>query len=86
MNWLDPFRFPFMIEALMVSALVGTVCAVFSCYLVLKGWSLMGDAISHAVLPGVVVAHLVGLPLSVGAFAAGLLSEGTYTVQYHGLS
>jgi len=73
MNWLDPFRFPFMIEALMVSALVGTVCAVFSCYLVLKGWSLMGDAISHAVLPGVVVAHLVGLPLSVGAFAAGLL-------------
>ncbi|GEP41502.1 metal ABC transporter permease [Brevifollis gellanilyticus] len=73
MNWLDPLRYSFMTEALMVSALVGTVCAVFSCYLVLKGWSLMGDAISHAVLPGVVVAYLVGIPLPVGAFAAGLL-------------
>ena len=72
MSWLAPFQYSFMIEALLVSALVGMVCAVFSCYLVLKGWSLMGDAISHAVLPGVVLAHLCGLPLAVGAFAAGL--------------
>lgn len=72
MSWLAPFQYPFMVEAMLVSALVGVVCAVLSCYLVLKGWSLMGDAISHAVLPGVVLAHLCGLPLAVGAFAAGL--------------
>ena len=52
--------------------LVGAVCAVLSCYLVLKGWSLMGDAVSHAVLPGIVIAYVLGLPLAVGAFAAGL--------------
>jgi ABC-type Mn2+/Zn2+ transport system permease subunit len=73
MNWLAPFQYPFMVEALLISALVGIVCAVFSCYLVLKGWSLMGDAISHAVLPGIVLAYLCGLPLAVGAFAAGLI-------------
>ncbi len=73
MTWLTPLQYPFMVEALLVSALVGTVCAVFSCYLVLKGWSLMGDAISHAVLPGIVIAYMLGLPLAVGAFAAGLL-------------
>ena len=49
------------------------VCAILSCYLVLKGWSLMGDAISHAVLPGIVLAYVVGLPLAVGAFVAGLV-------------
>jgi len=53
--------------------LTGAVCAVLSCYLVLKGWSLMGDAVSHAVLPGIVLAVALGLPLAVGAFAAGLL-------------
>lgn len=73
MNWLAPLQYPFMVEALLVGALVGTVCAVFSCYLILKGWSLMGDAISHAVLPGIVIAYMLGLPLAVGAFAAGLL-------------
>jgi ABC-type Mn2+/Zn2+ transport system permease subunit len=72
MNLLEPFRYSFMNEALLIGALVGTVCAVLSCYLVLKGWSLMGDAISHAVLPGVVGAYLLGVPLAVGAFAAGL--------------
>ncbi len=72
MNWLTPLQYPFMVEALMISALVGSVCAVLSCYLVLKGWSLMGDAISHAVLPGIVIAYMLGLPLAVGAFAAGL--------------
>lgn len=68
-----PFRHQFMLEALGVGTLVGVVCAMLSCYLVLKGWSLMGDAISHAMLPGIVLAYIVGLPLSVGAFAAGLL-------------
>jgi len=67
-----PFRYRFMLEALGVGILVGVVCALLSCYLVLKGWSLMGDAISHAMLPGIVLAYIVGLPLSVGAFAAGL--------------
>lgn len=72
-DWLVvPLSYPFMQRALAVSILVGAVCAVLSCYLVLKGWSLMGDAVSHAVLPGIVVAYVVGLPLAVGAFVAGL--------------
>jgi manganese/iron transport system permease protein len=71
--WITvPLSYPFMQRALIVSILVGAACAVLSCYLVLKGWSLMGDAISHAVLPGIVIAHVVGLPLAAGAFAAGL--------------
>jgi manganese/iron transport system permease protein len=70
---LDPFAFDFMQRGLVVALLVGTVCALLSCFLVLKGWSLMGDAVSHAVLPGLVVAQVVGLPLTVGAFAAGLV-------------
>ena len=61
-----------MQRALIVSVLVAAVCAVLSCYLVLKGWSLMGDAISHAVLPGIVLAYVLGLPLALGAFVAGL--------------
>jgi manganese/iron transport system permease protein len=67
-----PLSYGFMQRALVVAVLVGAVCAVLSCYLVLKGWSLMGDAISHAVLPGIVLAFALGLPLAVGAFAAGL--------------
>jgi manganese/iron transport system permease protein len=67
-----PLSYGFMQRALIVAVLVGAVCAVLSCYLVLKGWSLMGDAISHAVLPGIVIAFLLGLPLAVGAFVAGL--------------
>lgn len=70
--FLLPLSYGFMQRALVVAILVGAVCAVLSCYLILKGWSLMGDAISHAVLPGIVIAFVVGLPLSVGAFAAGL--------------
>lgn len=69
---LEPFQYTFMLEALAMAFLIGAVCAALSCYLVLKGWSLMGDAISHAVLPGIVIAYLIGLPLSIGAFAAGL--------------
>jgi len=72
-DWIVlPLSYPFMQRALIVSVLVGAVCAILSCYLVLKGWSLMGDAISHAVLPGIVIAHVIGLPVAVGAFAAGL--------------
>jgi manganese/iron transport system permease protein len=72
-TWLfAPFVHEFMQRGLVVAVLVGTVCAVLSCFLVLKGWSLMGDAVSHAVLPGIVLAHIVSLPLAVGAFAAGL--------------
>jgi manganese/iron transport system permease protein len=67
-----PLSYEFMQRALVVAVLVGAVCAVLSCYLVLKGWSLMGDAISHAVLPGIVIAFVLGLPLALGAFAAGL--------------
>ena len=67
-----PLSYPFMQRALVVSLLVAAVCAVLSCYLVLKGWSLMGDAISHAVLPGIVVAYVLNLPLAIGAFVAGL--------------
>ena len=67
-----PLRYGFMQRALIIAVVVGTVCAVLSCYLVLKGWSLMGDAVSHAVLPGIVIAFMLGLPLAVGAFAAGL--------------
>jgi manganese/iron transport system permease protein len=67
-----PLSYPFMQRALVVSLLVAAVCAVLSCYLVLKGWSLMGDAISHAVLPGIVLAQALSLPLAFGAFAAGL--------------
>jgi manganese/iron transport system permease protein len=72
-HWVaDPLSYAFMQRALAVSLLVAAVCAVLSCYLVLKGWSLMGDAISHAVLPGIVLAYVLGLPLAIGAFAAGL--------------
>ncbi|MEO1264379.1 MAG: metal ABC transporter permease [Pseudomonadota bacterium] len=73
MSWIsEPLSYPFMQQALLIAVLVGTVCAVLSCYLILKGWSLMGDAVSHAVLPGIVIAFLVGAPLAVGAFIAGL--------------
>lgn len=68
----DPLSHSFMQRGLVVAVLVGVICALLSCYLVLKGWSLMGDAVSHAVLPGIVLAHVLSLPLTLGAFAAGL--------------
>ncbi len=72
-DWIAvPLSYPFMQRALVVSLLVAAVCAVLSCYLVLKGWSLMGDALSHAVLPGIVIAYVIGIPLAIGAFVAGL--------------
>ena len=61
-----------MQDALLVGVIIAMMCAVLSCFLILKGWSLMGDAISHAVLPGIVLAYLAGLPLALGAFGAGL--------------
>ena len=70
---LEPLQYGFMVKAMLIAALIGAVCAILSCYLVLKGWSLMGDAVSHAVLPGIVLAYIVGLPLSLGAFCAGLV-------------
>lgn len=70
---LLPFAFPFMQQAFVIAVLVAVPMAMLSCFLVLKGWSLMGDAISHAVLPGVVLAYVAGLPLAVGAFAAGMV-------------
>ena len=69
---LTPFQFEFMVNALIISVLVAIPTALLSCFLVLKGWSLMGDAISHAVFPGVVIAYVVGVPFAIGAFAAGM--------------
>ena len=67
-----PFQFPFMQQAFVIAMLVALPMGLLSPFLVLKGWSLMGDAISHAVLPGVVLAYLIGLPLATGAFVAGM--------------
>lgn len=71
---LMPFQFPFMQNAFLISAIVAVPTALLSCFLVLKGWALMGDAISHAVLPGIVLAYVLGLPLILGAFAAGMVT------------
>ncbi|WMY95071.1 MAG: metal ABC transporter permease [Arsenophonus sp.] len=68
---ITPFTFSFMQKAIISAVITGSVCAILSCFLILKGWSLMGDAISHAVLPGIILAFLVGLPLSLGAFLSG---------------
>lgn len=72
-SFFEPFQYEFMRDALLVGSMVAAMCAVLSCFLILKGWSLMGDAISHAVLPGIVIAYIIGIPLVIGAFAAGLL-------------
>ncbi|MFD2741547.1 metal ABC transporter permease [Sulfitobacter aestuarii] len=71
-NLLLPFQFPFMQNAFWIVLLVAPPTALLSCFLVLKGWALMGDAVSHAVLPGIVLAWITGLPLILGAFAAGM--------------
>ena len=69
---LQPFQFVFMQKAMVIALLVAVPMALLSCFLVLKGWSLMGDAISHSVLPGIVIAYVIGIPLAIGAFAAGM--------------
>jgi manganese/iron transport system permease protein len=71
---LMPFRFAFMQNAFLISLIVSVPTALLSCFLVLKGWALMGDAISHAILPGIVLAHVLGAPLILGAFAAGMFT------------
>ncbi len=73
---VEPFTYIYMLNAMWVSALVGGVCAFLSAYLMLKGWSLIGDALSHSVVPGVAGAFMLGLPFSVGAFIAGGLAAG----------
>lgn len=67
-----PFQFPFMQNAFLIALLIAPPTALLSCFLVLKGWALMGDAVSHAVLPGVVLAWMTGIPLIIGAFGAGM--------------
>lgn len=71
---LEPFGYGYMVNAMWVSALVGAVCAFLSAYLMLKGWSLVGDALSHAIVPGVAGAYMLGLPYSLGAFMSGGLA------------
>ncbi|KKB76319.1 membrane protein [Devosia limi DSM 17137] len=71
---LEPFGYGYMVNAIWVSALVGGVCAFLSAYLMLKGWSLIGDALSHSIVPGVAGAYMLGLPFSLGAFFSGGLA------------
>ncbi|WP_320198116.1 metal ABC transporter permease [Agrobacterium sp. rho-13.3] len=73
---LEPFTYSYMLNAIWVSALVGGVCGFLSSYLMLKGWSLIGDALSHAIVPGVAGAYMLGLPFSLGAFLSGGLAAG----------
>jgi len=73
---LEPFTYGYMVNAMWVSALVGGVCAFLSAYLMLKGWSLIGDALSHSIVPGVAGAYMLGLPFAFGAFLSGGLAAG----------
>lgn len=74
---LEPFSYEYMLNAMWVSAMVGGLCAFLSCYLMLKGWSLIGDALSHSIVPGVAGAYMLGLPFSLGAFFSGGLAAGS---------
>jgi manganese/iron transport system permease protein len=71
---LTPLQYDYMLKAIFVSAVIGGVCAFLSCFITLKGWSLMGDALSHSVVPGVAVAYYIGWPFAAGAFITGLLA------------
>lgn len=71
---LEPFAYNYMVKAIVLSAAVGAICAFMSAYLMLKGWSLIGDALSHAVVPGVAIAYALALPYAVGAFFSGILA------------
>jgi manganese/iron transport system permease protein len=71
---LSPFGYDYMLKAMWVSSLVGAVCAFLSAYLMLKGWSLMGDALGHSIVPGVAAAYIIGAPFAIGAFFAGILA------------
>ena len=74
---LIPLQYDYMLRAIWVSALIGGTCGFLSSFVTLKGWSLMGDALSHAVVPGVAIAYILGLPFALGAFVAGLFAAGT---------
>lgn len=74
---LIPFHYEYMVKAMVVSAFIGGVCAMLSCFVTLKGWSLMGDALSHAIVPGVAIAYLIGVPFALGAFVSGLAAAAT---------
>ena len=76
-NLLAPFQYDYMLRAILVSVLIGGTCGFLSSFITLKGWSLMGDALSHAVVPGVAIAYILGMPFALGAFIAGLLAAGT---------
>ena len=76
---LEPFAYSYMINAMWACVLVGAVCGFLSAYLMLKGWSLIGDALSHAIVPGVAGAYMLGLPFSIGAFFSGGLAALTQT-------
>src|SRR5688572_26373813 len=71
---LTPFQYDYMVRAILVSGLIGGVCAFLSCFITMKGWSLMGDALSHSVVPGVAIAYALGWPFAAGAFGTGLLA------------
>lgn len=73
-SWLIPFQYDYMVTALWTCTLIGGVCGLLSGFITLKGWSLMGDALSHAVVPGVAIAYLAGVPFALGAFTSGLLA------------
>ena len=77
---LEPFAYGYMTRAILVCALVGGVCAFLSSFLVLKGWSLMGDALSHSIVPGVAIAYIIGFPYAVGAFFSGLIAAAGMTI------
>lgn len=77
MSWFEPFTYGYMVNAMWVSALVGALCAFLSAFLMLKGWSLIGDALSHAIVPGVAGAYMLGLPLALGAFASAGLAAAS---------
>ena len=80
---LEPFHYNYMVKAIWVSAGVGAVCAFLSAYLMLKGWSLMGDALSHSVVPGVAGAYALGFPYAIGAFGTGILAALSMTLLRH---
>lgn len=71
---LEPFQYNYMVKAILLSAAVGGICAFMSSYLMLKGWSLIGDALSHSVVPGVAIAYALSLPYALGAFFSGILA------------
>lgn len=71
---IEPFSYDYMVRAIFVTSLVGVVCALLSCFLILRGWSLMGDALAHSIVPGVVLAYILAVPYAIGAFFSGMLA------------